>query len=253
MPRTPDTALAAAFTPITHATAPSYLNPSLHPLPHPLNVLILGASRGIGAGIARAYAQAGAGTLILAARASSASELRSVAAEITAACPGVRVHCLSVDITSSESMSALASQVAALCALDVVVLNAGYSGPVVLRVTDGEPGDFADVFDVNVQGTYLAARHLVPVLKDAGGARAFVVVGSWASCITKGHIANTAYCVSKFAQARLVEFVAEQYRDEGVVAFAVHPGAVNTEMADKTTPESFRSCKLAMRRCRGVG
>jgi NAD(P)-dependent dehydrogenase (short-subunit alcohol dehydrogenase family) len=143
-------------------------------------------------------------------------------------------------VANAASVCALAERVRALCALDVVVLNAGYSGPVVLRVGEGAPGDFADVLAVNVQATYLVAHYFVPVLLDAGGARALVVVNSLASCITAGPIANTAYCVSKFAQARLVEFVAEQYRAQGVVAVAVHPGAVLTEMADETTPESFR-------------
>jgi NAD(P)-dependent dehydrogenase (short-subunit alcohol dehydrogenase family) len=164
------------------------------------------------------------------------------------------VHCESVDVASAASVGALAERVRALCALDVVVLNAGYSGPVVLRVGEGESADFADVLAVNVQATYLVAHYFVPVLLDAGGARALVVVNSLASCITTGPIANTAYCVSKFAQARLVEFVAEQYRAQGVVAVAVHPGAVLTEMADETTPESFRPREFGSfwLRCRTV-
>jgi NAD(P)-dependent dehydrogenase (short-subunit alcohol dehydrogenase family) len=125
------------------------------------------------------------------------------------------------------------------------VLNSGYSGPVVLKVDEGNPQDFKDVFDVNVQGTYLVAHHFMPLLrKSNGGAKTFITVNSFAAMITSGHIANTAYCVSKFAQARLVEFLAEQFGEEGVLAIAVHPGAVNTEMADSTTPESFRPCKF---------
>ena len=253
MPRTPDTRLAATFTPITHSSAPPSLDPTLHPLPTPLNVLILGAARGIGAGIARAYARAGAGTLILAARSSSASAAQAVARDAAALGPSTRVVVESVDVTCASSVAALAARVGALCKLDVVVYNAGISGPVVLRVGEGEPGDFADVVGVNVQGTYLAAHFFVPVLLAAdGGARAFVVVGSLASCITTGDIANTAYCVSKFAQARLVEFVAAQYRAQGVVAHAVHPGAVLTDLADETTPESFRPCKFVGLLCVGA-
>lgn len=44
-----------------------------------------------------------------------------------------------------------------------------------------------------------------------------------------------------------MEFLAEQYGDEtngnGLLAVSVHPGAVLTEIADRTTPESFRKCE----------
>ncbi|KAJ4366961.1 hypothetical protein N0V83_007491 [Neocucurbitaria cava] len=277
--RPKDTTLASTFTPTTHAKA-TPPRPVRKPLPKPLNVLIIGASRGIGEHIAYAYAHAlsthPSSHLILAARESSSAELAAVAQRARACARGqdgvkpsssttttgttmtITVTTLSVDITSSPSVACLAASVKDLLTttsqrggLDVVVLNSGYSGPVVLKVHEGNPQDFQDVFDVNVQGTYLVAHYFIPLLRDHPGgssaARTFIVVNSFAACIINGHIANTAYCVSKFAQARLVEFLAEQYgggdgeqEQEGVLAIAVHPGAVNTEMADKTTPESFR-------------
>lgn len=130
--------------------------------------------------------------------------------------------------------------------LDIVVLNSGYSGPVVLKIDEGDPKDFQDVFDVNVKGTYNVAHHFIPLLKESNGVKTFIAVSSFAALITSGHIANTAYCISKFAQARFVEFLSEQYGSDGVLAVAVHPGAVNTEMADKTTPESFRPCMWSL-------
>ena len=125
------------------------------------------------------------------------------------------------------------------------MLNSGYSGPVVLKLDEGDPQDFKDVFEVNVNGTYLVAHHFLPLLRDGNDAKTFIVVNSLASLITSGHIANTAYCVSKLAQARLVEYVAEQYGHEGVLAVAVHPGAVLTEMAAQTAPESMMPCRCA--------
>lgn len=245
--RVKDTTLASNFTLTTHSQPTTALDPQTNTLPKPLNVLIIGASRGIGAGIAYAYAQAGAASLTLAARASSSQELAAVEHKAKELNPEIPVNSLSVDITSSVSVAELARRVKAeVGRLDILVLNSGYSGPVVLKVSDGNPQDFQDVFDVNVQGTYLVARYFIPLLKESNGAKTFIAVGSFAACIINGHIANTAYCISKFAQARLVEFLAEQYGAEGVLAVAVHPGAVNTEMADKTTPESFRPCESRM-------
>jgi NAD(P)-dependent dehydrogenase (short-subunit alcohol dehydrogenase family) len=243
--RSRDTMLASGFTKTKHSKPTAALDPQENKLPNALNVLIIGASRGIGAGIAYAYAQAGAASLTLAARASSSKELAAVEQQAKSLSPSTLIRSLEVDITSSESVAQLARSVQEeVGRLDIVVLNSGYSGPVVLKVDEGNPQDFQDVFDVNLQGTYLVAHHFIPLLKDSDGAKTFIAVGSFVACITNGHIANTAYCVSKFAQARLVEFLSEQYGADGVLAVAVHPGAVNTEMADKTTPDSFRPCEL---------
>jgi NAD(P)-dependent dehydrogenase (short-subunit alcohol dehydrogenase family) len=243
--RIKDTVLASRFTKTRHSKPTAALDPQHNRLPTPLNVLIIGASRGIGAGIAYAYAQAGAASLTLAARSSSAQELAAVEQHAKELNPSVPIRCLAVDITSNESVAQLAESVKKeVGRLDIVVVNSGYSGPVVLKVDQGDPQDFQDVFNVNVQGTYLVAHHFIPLLIESNGAKTFFAVSTFGACIINGHIANTAYCISKFAQARLVEYISEQYGSEGLLAVAVHPGAVNTEMADKTTPDSFRPCEL---------
>ncbi|KAJ4310425.1 hypothetical protein N0V94_008452 [Neodidymelliopsis sp. IMI 364377] len=247
--RKKDVSLADGFTQISHKQPTAAIDPSNNKLPNELNVLIIGASRGIGAGIAYAYAQAGAANLILAARASSSRELSTVAQKATKLAPSVPITTLPVDITSSTSVAELASSVKQkLGRLDILVLNSGYSGPVVLRLDAGDPQDFKDVFDVNVQGTYLVAHHFLPLLRESNGAKTFIAVNSWAALITSGHIANAAYCISKLAQARLIEYIVEQYGDEGVLAIAVHPGAVMTEMAEQTAPESMMPCRFSMLR-----
>lgn len=243
--RRKDVLLAGGFTSVTHSHPTSAFDPSTNKLPTPLNVLVIGASRGIGAGIAQAFAQAGAARLVLAARASSSEELASVAEKAKQLNPSVPITCLPVDITSSTSVAQLAQDIKEKVGrLDILILNSGYSGPVVLKIDSGDPQDFKDVFDVNVQGTYLVAHHFIPLLKESSGAKTFIAVNSLAALITSGHIANTAYCVSKLAQARLIEHVAEQYKQEGVLAIALHPGAVMTEMAAHTAPESMMPCKL---------
>jgi NAD(P)-dependent dehydrogenase (short-subunit alcohol dehydrogenase family) len=242
--RPKDTALASGFTKTQHKEAASTLDPKNNKFPSPINVLIIGASRGIGAGIVHAYAQAGTSNLILAARRSSFEQLQEVERESKDLAPSVHTECLDVDIISPDSVSQLAKTVKEHYGrLDVVVLNSGYSGPVVLKVDEGDPKDFQDVSDVNVIGTYNVAHHFIPLLRESDGLKMFIAVNSFAALITSGHIANTAYCISKFAQARFVEYLSEQYGSEGVLAIAVHPGAVKTEMADQTTPDSFRPCK----------
>ncbi|KAF2128423.1 NAD(P)-binding protein [Dothidotthia symphoricarpi CBS 119687] len=196
---------------------------------------------GIGPRIARAYAQAGAASLIHAARSSSSHELAKVEQQVQELDPSVLIKCMPVDITSSQCVAELARRVKEeVGRLDIVVLNLGYSGLVILNVDEGDPQNFQDVFNVNVQGTYPVAQYFIPLLEESNGTKAFIAVGSFAALIVNGHIANTAYCVLEFAQVRLVKFITEWHVADGVLAVAVHPGAVNTEMADKTTPESFR-------------
>jgi NAD(P)-dependent dehydrogenase (short-subunit alcohol dehydrogenase family) len=239
--RTKDVVLADKFTKITHSKPTLALDPANNKLPAGLNVCVIGASRGIGEHIPYAYAQAGAASIVLAARSSSSRELAQVERKCNEINPSTKIIALSVDITSATSVADLAAAVKKeLGKLDVLILNSGYSGPVVLNVHEGNPQDFQDVFNVNVQGTYHVAHYFIPLLIESNGAKSFLVVGSFAACINSGHIANTAYCISKFAQSRLIEFIKEQYEKDGILSVAIHPGAVLTEMADSTTPESFR-------------
>lgn len=67
-----------------------------------------------------------------------------------------------------------------------------------------------------------------------------MIVSTLASLIVCGPIANAQYCVSKAGQLKLLEHIHEQYASEGLAAYAVHPGAVLSEMADETTPDAFR-------------
>lgn len=236
------------FTPTTHDGQGIPTNISLEQkLPVDFIVLILGAGEGIGEHIAYAYARAGARTIILTAR--RLPNLEKVQQEIQRIIKDERlspmnVEIASCDIASASSMGELAKFVQSKTGgnLDCVIPNAAYAPPVKLRMHLDEPEDVQRAFDVNAMGTFHAVHYFVPMLlssKGGKGAKQFIAVGSMASAIRKGHIANMGYCVSKMAQTRMIEYVAEQYSSEGLWACCVHPGAVNTEMARSNTPESF--------------
>ncbi|KAI9837888.1 MAG: putative secondary metabolism biosynthetic enzyme [Sclerophora amabilis] len=223
-----------SFTPTTHSKPTGSTDLSVARLPSPFAVCIIGCARGIGAGIARAYATAGASQLILA----DLEEAKVTAAQIAQIRPAARVHLAHCNISDASSVASLATKVTHdVGRLDVLVAVAGYAGPVNLRVTDGEPLDFQRNFEVNAIGPYHAAHYFIPLLQASNGARAFVAVASTAAWITDGPIANTGYCISKLATLRLIDYIARQFEGE-ISAFAVHPGAVKTEMA-KDTPEEF--------------
>lgn len=216
------------------------VDPSKVRLPKPHVVCVVGASRGIGAGVAFNYAKAGATGLILASRRTSG--LEETAARCKDMKPDVEIEIVSCDITSAESVSQLAETAKVRFGrLDVVVVNSGYSGPVVLKLTDTNPETFQNAINVNYVGTFHCAKYLIPLLLETeNGAKAFVAVSSFAALIVRGDIANAQYCVSKAAQLKLLEHVHEQYLGDGLSTFMIQPGAVASEMAIETCPDVFR-------------
>ncbi|KAK4892862.1 hypothetical protein LTR27_008776 [Elasticomyces elasticus] len=220
-----------------HASPHPAIDPSNIHLPKPFIVCIVGASRGIGAGVATSYAKAGATGIILASRRISGLE------ETAAACreinPNVEIEIVACDITSSVSVAELAEKTKKRFngRLDVVVVNSGFSGPIKLKITETDPETFQNAINVNYVGTFLCAKYLIPLLlATTNGAKSFVAVSSMAALIIRGPIANAQYTVSKAAQLRLMECIHEQYYEEGLSALSVHPGAVASEMVLESAP-----------------
>lgn len=231
------------IVPTLHTHPAPSLDPSTTKLGPLFTVLVIGASRGIGAHIAEAYAHAGASTLILAAR--TTTDLVEVAAKCQRIQPGISVFLEHCDIAVSRSVAAMAESIDRIGngRLDVIINNSGYAGPMITSFTKGKADDFHRCFEVNTLGVYHTAHYLIPLLlKTEGGAKCFVVIGAAAAWITEGPIANMAYCSSKLAQLRLVEMMARQYAKEGLLSVSIHPGAVATEMA-KAAPKEFIECK----------
>ncbi|KAF7854506.1 uncharacterized protein EAF02_011681 [Botrytis sinoallii] len=228
-----------SFTATRHKTLTPATTPANNSLPSPFVVCVIGASSGIGEHIAYSFAQAGASGIILASR--NNSELTRVAEKIRVISPKTRVEMFSCDITLSSNISDLAHYIKETFGrLDVCIPNSGYAGPVTLKVTEGDPSWFQGNFDINMIGTYHCAHYLIPLLLESeNGAKGFIQIGSLAATLTGGPIANTGYCVSKFAQSRFLEMVGSQFGEEGLVAVTVHPGAVATPMAAGNTPEVF--------------
>lgn len=232
------------ITPTLHRAPAGTTDPSNTTLPSPFAVCILGASRGIGASIAYAYALAGADTLVLTGR--DASALEVVAAEAQHLAPGdITVLVAVCDVTLEQDVAMLAELVQAkIGRLDVLVVNAGLWGDTAIRVTEGSTRQFQDVVNTDIVGAYLAAHYLIPIiLASESGARAFIAISGTGAWVTNGPVAHTAHCVSKLAQARLVEHMANDFQKEKLLVVAVHPGCVLTDTS-KLAPAFFHQCKL---------
>ncbi|CAK7204739.1 hypothetical protein SEUCBS139899_007499 [Sporothrix eucalyptigena] len=194
-------------------------------------VLITGASRGIGRNIAIAYAQAGASQIAIAARSSMKdTEAAVLAAAEAAGKPAPKLLTLTLDTTDAAAIDASVTILTAQFGrLDILVNNAGVLEPCNL-VGDSDPLAWWRSFEVNVKGVYLMSRALLPLLfSSPDGARTIVNLTSIGGILVLPTMSG--YNTSKLAVCRFTEYLATEYADKQLVAFAVHPGGVESEMS----------------------
>jgi len=180
--------------------------------------LITGGGRGIGAGIARELASAGA-RVAVAAR--TEEQVEEVASEIDGLA-------LEVDVTNRAAVERMVADTEReLGPLDLLAANAGIGngGP---KLWESDPADWWRVHEVNVLGVYLSCRAALPGMVARGHGR-IVITGSGAGYLPGA--SNTDYTSSKGAVNRLAETLANSLDDTGVHVFLISPGLVKTEMS----------------------
>ena len=227
------------FTNQTYQQPPSKLDPSKVKLPKNTVVCITGAGRGLGESFALAYAKAGAAGIIICSR--STHELHAVSAKITAINPEIKVSVVACDVASEESVKELAAIIKKDHGrLDILINNAGYLDVAGWKpITEGEAEDWKKVFDVNVFGVYLVTRNLLPLLLSSDNSLKTVIGITSMSSHWAGP--SIAMGMSKLALNRFIEFLAEQYKAEGLMAYSLHPGGVPTAMSQdpKVVPKEL--------------
>ncbi len=121
----------------------------------------------------------------------------------------------------------------ALGPIDLLVANAGISGRSG-HSWELSPEEWWEVFEVNVLGTYLCCRAVLPSMLARGSGR-IVIVGSGASYLPVGPgpgPLGSHYGASKAAVARFAEYLAAEVGPRGVAVFQISPGLVQTDMTD---------------------
>lgn len=182
-------------------------------------VLITGASRGIGAAAARAFADAGANVTLVArnhkAIADLAGELGNGALAIT--CDVSRY---------SEVEAAVSATVAEFGGLDVLIGNAGVIEPISMLATS-DPDAWSHVIDINLKGIYYGMRAALPVMLSAGGGTILTISSGAAHNALEGW---SHYCTSKAGAAMLTMCAHREGAGQGIRAMGLSPGTVATEM-----------------------
>jgi 3-oxoacyl-[acyl-carrier protein] reductase len=178
--------------------------------------LVTGGGRGIGAGIARELAAAGA-------RVAVAARTREQVEEVAQEIGGLA---LEVDVTDEAAVERMVTRAESeLGPIDLLVANAGIGGP------DGTTWEIAAddwwrVLKVNVLGVHLCCRAAIPDMLERGAGR-IVITGSGAAYLPGSR--GTAYSTSKAAVCRYGETLANELEGR-IPVFFFSPGLVRTEM-----------------------
>ncbi|MDG2990984.1 SDR family oxidoreductase [Candidatus Synechococcus calcipolaris G9] len=204
----------------------------------PRQALITGASSGIGAATALAFAAAGI-NLVLVAR--SLEKLHQVGEK--AAQQGVKVATYSLDLSDPSSIQdSLKDILAEVGGIDILVNNAGLA--VNAPLADMPLGDWQYLLNLNVTNAWLCSQGVIPGMRSRGCGTIINIV----SIAGRQVFPNWgAYCVTKFALMGLTKALASEERSHGIRVIALCPGAVDTPLWDQETIEgSFdRSAMLS--------
>ena len=187
-------------------------------------VFITGASSGIGAACAFAFARAGARLLLVARR---EDRLREVAGAITRE-TGAVVHAATLDTTDRGGVSAfVAGLPPEWRAIDVLVNNAGKALGF-SKLHEGNVDDWEEMIDTNVKGLLYVDRAVLPGMVERRSGHV-IHIGSIA-----GHEVypnGNVYCATKFAVDAITKGTRMDVLGSGVRISSVDPGLVETEFS----------------------
>jgi NAD(P)-dependent dehydrogenase (short-subunit alcohol dehydrogenase family) len=193
-------------------------------------VLLIGASRGLGLGLAGELASRGWQVIATARDPAKALELVALAARTG------RIEIEKLDVDDVGQLEALAARIAGRH-LDLLFVNAGISGPRDQSVADLSRVDVAQVMWTNALSPVRIAGRLLPQVV-AGGTVAFMssILGSIAENTSGGY---ELYRVSKASLNMLARgFAATAGKEKNLVVLNLHPGWVRTDMGGPQAPVS---------------
>ncbi|WP_337997023.1 SDR family oxidoreductase [Oleispirillum naphthae] len=184
--------------------------------------LITGAAQGLGAAIARRFAEEGARVLVCDVNAETGeATVRAIAAA------GGSAAFQSLDVTDEASWAAaIAAALARFGRLDVLVNNAGINIREPIEEMKAENLD--KMLAVNVKGPFLGIKHAIPVLRKGGGG---AIINMSSICGLVGHKYTTeAYTITKGALTLMTRTVGVRYAKDNIRCNSIHPSTVDTPL-----------------------
>jgi glucose 1-dehydrogenase len=187
------------------------------------NVLITGASSGIGEAIAIRFAQEGANVAIN--YMSGEDRARAVQDKVKSAAPSVKSMIVKADVSKEEDVVRMvAAVIKEFGSLDVLVNNSGIQKPVPSH--ELEMSDFDRIIGVNLRGAFMCSREAIRHFLSTGKGGVIVNNSSVHEIIPKPKY--VPYSISKGGMENMTKTLALEYSDRNIRVNAVGPGAIVT-------------------------
>jgi 3-oxoacyl-[acyl-carrier protein] reductase len=202
------------------------------------SVIVTGASKGIGKGIARVFASKGARVLIAS---RDLAQAEAAAAEIKAS--GGIASAVAADVSTVEGNLGMAeAAITRHGGIDILCCNAGIFPAA--KLTDMTVADWNQVLDINLKGTFLSVHACLPGLKARGKGR-IILTSSITGPIT-GYPGWSHYGASKAGQLGFMRTAAIELAPLNITVNAVLPGNILTEGVEALGPEYIANMTSAI-------
>ena len=195
--------------------------------------IVTGAAKGMGRDICLTLAREGA-HLTLAAR--EPAPLETLAREVEAI--GRRALVVPTDVTNEPAVERMFARARETFGrIDILVNAAGVTGPIETPVWEITADDFDQVIAVNLRGTFLPTKHVLPTMIQQRSGKIVNISGTSG---LRGYKHRAAYSSSKWALRGFTRTVALEAGPYNINVNALHPGIVGGERMDKLCREKAR-------------